>query len=57
MKPTAAFLAYMSGRITADEMHRYLELHSRLMGNDSLVEIDESHEWKEFNELTKKIMK
>lgn len=52
-----AFVAYQQGKITREEMFRYQSLHKKLMGDDSFVEIDDTPEWKEFNQLTIKINK
>ena len=52
-----AFIAFTQGKITREEMYRYQELHKKLMGNNMFVEVDDSNpEWKEFNELTGKIL-
>jgi hypothetical protein len=49
------FNALAKGKISRKELYRYLELHKKLIGDDKFVEIGDSVEWKEFNELTKKI--
>lgn len=52
-----AFIAWQKGNISKAEMYRYQELNKKLMGNDAFVEIDNTNpEWKEFNQLTAKIL-
>jgi|6_EtaG_2_1085325.scaffolds.fasta_scaffold81671_3 hypothetical protein len=50
-----AFKAFIDGKITRSEMYRYQELYKVLIGTDSFVEIGESLEWTEFQEITNKI--
>ena len=47
--------AYMKGKITRIQMHRYQELHKKLIGTDSFVEIGNSKDWEEFINLSNKI--
>ena len=49
------FEAYMKGKITRNEMYRYQELHKKLIGTDSFVEIGNSKDWNEFINLSNKI--
>jgi hypothetical protein len=51
-----AFLAYVNGKITKDELHRYQVLQKTLMGENSFVLVEDTPEWKEFNTLTGKIL-
>ena len=58
MKIDRAFRAYMEDRITREEYTRYVELHTKLMGTHSFVEVDDSNpEWNELSILTTKIYK
>jgi len=47
-----AFKAYCNRRITKKQFLRYGELHRSLMGNNSFVEIEDTPDWREFQELT-----
>jgi len=50
-----AFMAYQTGKITREEMHRYQELHKKLIGNDSFVEVEDTPEWMELGKISRKI--
>ena len=50
-----AFNSYLQGKITRKEMYRYQELHKKLIGNDSFVEVGDSEEWNEFMKISSKL--
>jgi|TARA_Y100000015_G_C2392220_1_gene90774 hypothetical protein len=47
--------AIQEGRISQSQAIRYKVLHQRLIGKNLFVEIGDTKEWKEFNELSKLI--
>jgi hypothetical protein len=46
-----------TGNLTIDEYKRYYELHDKLMGKCSFVQIEISDEWIEFQNLGRKVFK
>lgn len=51
-----AFEAYQAGKITRAEMYRYQTLHEKLMGGDMFVEVGDTPEWTELQNLACKII-